>query len=288
MGKDSMPSALRAKTFQHRKEGRTVAAGQLLQQCPDSVKCTAAVECSRIRNHALVLHETALAIQTVPLADCIQRIKIRIVAGEERLLFFSFALIIECVECANAQRVQHPRRKIERNSTGVFFVGAASRPRLDRGREAVPTNSSLGDRTQPIPPCRMMSAHGDAAPKLTHRWPCCLSMPRCSGHPARILQSAKKLLQIRGSMMPHHHVCACYRDELERHFADDAGQPHAAHGGPEQLRVFSRQNKSCGCHRPGSARWQQHDRRRNRHDGGSCHAHPPPRSRPAKRISCRA
>jgi hypothetical protein len=43
---------------------------------------------------------------------------------------------------------------------------------------------------------------------------------------------------------------AGYRDELERHFANDAGQSHAANGCPEEYPNFRQQNMSRGCHRP--------------------------------------
>src|SRR3989339_1892223 len=47
------------------------------------------------------------------------------------------------------------------------------------------------------------------------------------------------MLQIICRMVTYHHLRSLDRYELEGHFADNAGEPHAAHGSPENFRIFS-------------------------------------------------
>jgi len=69
----------------------------------------------------------------------------------------------------------------------------------------------------------MMPAHCDAASKLGTAghtvYPCDCVAVIAGG----ILQQLKQLLKIVRAVIPHHHIGALYRDELDRHLTNDAG-----------------------------------------------------------------
>jgi hypothetical protein len=168
----------------------------------------------RARQHALVLQEAAAAVEAVPLPDRIERIEEAVVGDDPAAQRGPVAPRVEAVEAAHEERIQQPLRRVERHAERQRGAGPA-RAGLDLGGVAAPHQDPAAD----------VGPAGEAVDPAHRVGPVRRAQPQALHHRA----------EARHALGLQHDPRALDPLEPQGDLHDEAGEPHAAEGGEEQL-----------------------------------------------------
>src|SRR5690554_5200160 len=115
-GERASPDSI--KIFNHAKERGGGALGERFKDAPRG---------RASREHALILGEAAETVHPVPFVDRVERIKELLERHKAGIEPRRLAPVFKLVEGADTERVQHPRRKIEREPRRARGPREASR-----------------------------------------------------------------------------------------------------------------------------------------------------------------